>query len=113
MSFFILKINNYMNIEKLIKDISTDTTVFFHTFDQVDDVIIAKSHFLDFHFGPTCVAIALDYTLPGPKVTEYSKKHLPILFDYNEENFYDRLVDSVVEIETKLIGAEYQDENRE
>jgi hypothetical protein len=102
-----------MNIEKLIKDISTDTTVFFHTFEQVDDVIIAKSHFLDFHFGPTSVAIALDYILPGPKVIEYSNMHLPILFDYNEENFYDRLIDSVVEIKKNLNAAEYQDENRE
>jgi hypothetical protein len=99
-----------MNIEQLIKNVSNDTNVYFHTFEQDNDTIIAKSHFLNFHFGPERVDIVLDYTLPGPRLTQYSTERLPIYFDYNEENFYNKLIESIYDIQDKLIALEYRDE---
>lgn len=100
----------FMNIEKLIKDISNDADIHFHSFDQVNDTIIAKSHFFDIHFGPNRVDVVFDYPVPGPKLLNYSIERLPFYLDYNEEKFYDILIEVLDDLQTKFIALEYKDE---
>jgi hypothetical protein len=99
-----------MNISKLITDLSTDTNVHFYSFEQNVDTIIAKSHFLDFHFGPERVDILLDYPIPGPLMQKFVVERLPIFLDYNTENFYNMLVEVTDDIVEKLIALEYKEE---
>ena len=102
-----------MNLEKLIKDVSVDADIYFHDFEQINDVIVAKSHFFDLHFGPERVDVIFDYPVPGPKLKEYSLERLPFYLDYSEDKFYDMLVDILDDLQTKFIALEYRDEEEE
>lgn len=102
-----------MNIEELIKNVSIDTDIYFHEFEQHNDVIVAKSHFFDFYFGPTYVEVIDRYVLPGPIYNEYIKEVLPFRIDYIVDNYYNILVDTMNEIHSNCIGAEYRDEEEE
>lgn len=102
-----------MLIEDLIKNVSKDTDIYFHEFEQHDDVIVAKSHFFDFYFAPTYVEVVDSYVLPGPKHSEYIKEVLPFRIEYIVDDYYNILVDTMSEIYENCIGAEYKDELEE
>ena len=99
-----------MNIERILKEIADDTGIHFHSFEQDSDIIIAKSHFFDFHFGPTSVDVISNYTLPGPRLKDYLETMLPFGIDYIVDNYYDILVEAMNEIHQKCIVCEYRDE---
>lgn len=99
-----------MNKLELIKNITNDTSVHFHSFEQHNDILVAKSHFFNLHFGPERVDIVFDYTTPGPKLQSYSVERLPIYLDYNQELFYDILVETIDDLYRKFLGLEFKDE---
>lgn len=98
------------NIGDTINNISSDTDIYFHTFTQEDDIIIAKSHFFDLRFGPTYIEVVEDYTLPGPILKNLLLENLPFRIDYIVDNYYSILVEFLDELQSKCIGAEYRDE---
>ena len=102
-----------MNRETFFNNLSDDTGVFFYTFDQDNDVIIAKSHFFDLRLGPTYIELVDSYVLPGPILKNYLQEKLPFRIDFIVENYYDILVDTIDEIHDNSIAAEYRDEEEE
>lgn len=102
-----------MNLEKLIKDVSTDADIFFYSFDQVNDTIIAKSHFFNIHFTPERVEVIFDYPVPGTKMKNFSLERLPFFLDYSEEKFYDTLIEVLDDLETKFVALEYKEEEED
>jgi len=99
-----------MSIDELVNKIASDTGIYFYTFEQDNDVIVAKSHFFDLRFGPTYVEVVEDYTLPGPILKNLLMENLPFTIDYIVDNYYDILVEFLDELHTKCIGAEINDE---
>lgn len=99
-----------MNIEQLIDQISNDTGIYFYKFEQDKDVIVAKSHFFDFRFGPTYLEIVDSSVLPGPNLKNYLQEVLPFRIDFIVDNYYDIVVDEMNNIHHCCIGAEHQDE---
>jgi len=102
-----------MNIDELVNQISNDTAIDFHSFEQDKDVIIAKSHFFDFRFYPTYLEIVDSYVLPGPILKNYLQEKLPFRIDFVVDNYYDILVNTIDEIHDNCINAEYRDEEEE
>ncbi len=99
-----------MNIEQFVNKLANDTGIFFHSFTQDDEVIVAKSHFFDFYFHPTYLEIKDSYNTPGIKLKKYLEENLPFSIDFSVDNYYDIVVDTLIEIRDNCIGCEYQDE---
>ena len=102
-----------MKIDELARQLSIDANIFFHKFEQQNDVIIAKSHFFDIHFGPTYIEVVDSYNLPGPRLETYMKQVLPFRIDYVVDNYYNILLNTLVEIHEYCVACEYRDEREE
>jgi hypothetical protein len=102
-----------MNIEKTLNQIAEDTGIHFHSFEQDNDVIIAKSHFFDFRFGPTNLEIINSHILPGPRLKNYLEGVLPFTIDYIVDNYYDILVEVMTEIYENCVTLEIRDNDDE
>jgi hypothetical protein len=102
---------NTVSIVTLVNDISNDTGIYFNSFEQDNEFVIAKSHFCDFRFGPTYIEIVDSYNMPGPRLRLHLEENLPFRIDYEVDNYYDILVDTINEIHDKCIACEYKDES--
>jgi hypothetical protein len=100
-----------MTTDKIINKLASDADIFFYTFQQDDDTIIAKSHFFDFYFGTDSVKIVDSYVLPGYLLLPYLKSNLPIQFDYTLDNFYDVMLEYVIELQDTCIRYEQLEDN--
>ena len=95
---------------KLLQKITDDTNIHFHSFEQPDELtFLAHSHFFTFTFTADKVVVSNRYILPGEKLKNYLEENLPQTFFYNQNFFYENLLDTIDEIHDNCIALEYKE----
>lgn len=101
-----------MNIIFIADQITKATDLYFHRFEQEGDVIIARSHFLDFKFYDDKVDVELSYVYPNQEMIEYAKENLPLSYTYNNLDDLNKFLETLSDIHHFLYCIEYNEEHR-
>jgi len=100
-----------MNKVKLLEQIAIECNIHFNDFETINDVLIAKSHFLQFELYDDKIVVSDKTVLPGHLMKPVIDEYLPFTIRYTDTNFTEVLLETVEEVNDKLFYAEYSEEH--